>query len=241
MLEPFNEMTRIKPTSASIGATFSATSHQIMKLEWNPLLDYSESPPTEFPRVDYSVFYTTDMAANLESSCMLNSDVQASMEGVSQITSQGLTKDIGLKPGKTYKINVVAVIKAGLDEGTIFPYEQFTVTVPDPNQESVPFYARAPSGSNDESNHVMFVASFVILAVVVGIFLQCVGKKNRSRAQILSKLTFGWYRPSRGAPATRQEQMQHELGMYGQVTNRSSPSIETDYNPPTTYENGENE
>lgn len=72
---------------------------------------------------------TTDMEANLDSDCLLNADVQASINYVKFRTSE-VSKDVGVKPGKRYKVNVVAEIYSGEYSGTHYIYESFSYQPP---------------------------------------------------------------------------------------------------------------
>jgi len=105
-----------------------------MILEWKPLLNYGVTPPVALV-VEYSVFFTQDLDANLESSCLMNEEVYQTND-YHRLTTKDLTKTIGLKQGQRYRVNVVGVVKEGEDTGTIYPYEQIEVYVDDPNSES---------------------------------------------------------------------------------------------------------
>lgn len=61
----------------------------------------------------------------------MNPDVYQANNYNRVVTSE-TSKDLGLKPGETYKINIVATVTSGTDLGTIFPYKQFEINVPDP-------------------------------------------------------------------------------------------------------------
>lgn len=78
------------------------------------MLDYSVSPPTPVSDVFYHLIWTESVLANLDSACALNPDV-ITEHNYQRLTTTELSKDIGLKPGKIYKVNVIASINSGRD------------------------------------------------------------------------------------------------------------------------------
>ena len=55
---------------------------------------------------------TTDMAFNLDSECILNEDV-LQVNNYQKYKTFEPKKDIGVKPGKKYKVNVIAEVIQG--------------------------------------------------------------------------------------------------------------------------------
>ena len=90
-------MARIKPIDSKLIANFREQTTSQMILEWKPLLNYGVTPPVALV-VEYSVFFTQDLDANLESSCLMNEEVYQTND-YHRLTTKDLTKTIGLKQG----------------------------------------------------------------------------------------------------------------------------------------------
>jgi hypothetical protein len=120
---PLTKLSMLKPSSPLITSQESLTSPgRVLNLSWPPLLDYREETPKTVEDVTYHIFWTDDLSANLESSCVLNADVYKA-NGYSTMTTRELNKNVGLIPRKEYRVNVVAVVNSGKDKGQIYPYK----------------------------------------------------------------------------------------------------------------------
>ena len=140
-------------------------------------------------------------------------------------------KEIGLKPGESYKINVVAQVTYGKEFGFVVPYQQEIITMPGTLADS----SYSSIGQSFEPTHILFVLTFLVFAAICGCILCRAGNEDKSEPckRFLQVITCGKYGGSRRRPGTRKEKMQQELGMYSVAGDTSRASV--DYNPPTAY------
>jgi hypothetical protein len=145
-----------------------------LNLEWGPLLNYEESTiPTIVSDVKYHIFYTEDLMTNLESSCILNIG--------KGLATTSLQKSIGLKTGKEYKINVVAVVTSGKHKGYIYPYKSFVTRILGNNLEE------------SSESHIMFVLIFLLVATILGLIICAISlpRPDKSIVKCLYYISMG--------------------------------------------------
>jgi len=115
-----------KPVSSEIKWTQSETSQNVVNLQWFTLLNHS--PGSSIVMADnttqYWVFMTTDMDANLDSECILNKEVQEANK-YNKYKTFDSQKDVAVRPGQQYKVNIVADIYDGEFHGNHYIYESF--------------------------------------------------------------------------------------------------------------------
>lgn len=100
---------------------FANKTARFIQLRWQPLLDYSQSPPAAVENVTYSVFTSFELKADLQSACVMNEDVYKA-NGYQKYNTRENSMELGLRPDANYKINVVAILTSGMDAGKVIPY-----------------------------------------------------------------------------------------------------------------------
>jgi hypothetical protein len=115
-----------------------------------------------------------------------------------RITTRELTKSVSLTPGDTHRINVVGLVKEGPDAGTVFPYSQIEVYVPDPD-------GIIDGGAREQ---LVFMLIFVGLALILACFLFYLGNPVRNQRAncchyAIYYITLGKVALPRSRPVTR--------------------------------------
>jgi hypothetical protein len=114
----------LRPIAPEVTWKQSEAASDKISLNWWPLIDHHPGSNLVMPddTVEYYIYKTEVLDANLESMCVMNREVQEANKFDTLKTTE-TTKDLKLQPGVAYKVNVVAQVYQGDYMGQFFIYQ----------------------------------------------------------------------------------------------------------------------